>query len=38
LIEVKTGNAKHTESQRKLMERGCPLVTLRSVEDAVELR
>ncbi len=38
LIECKTGKGRHTEAQAKLLARGCPVVTLRSVDDAIALR
>lgn len=34
LIEYKTGNAKHTKAQVALLDRKCPLVTIRSEQDA----
>lgn len=38
LVEIKTGKGKHTASQRKLLEQGCPIVTLTSAEQAAQLR
>lgn len=34
LVEYKTGNAELEESQKKLLKRGCPLIIIRSTDDA----
>ena len=37
MVEVKTGNAKLTQSQQSLLDRGWPLRVIRTVEEAEEL-
>ena len=38
LIEIKTAYGKPTAAQERLAKRGCPTVTLRTVEDVVMLQ
>lgn len=38
LIECKTGAGKATKAQSALLQRGCPIIVLRTIDEAVRLR